>query len=89
MNKKEQLHKNMKSGLDGLFTPTILTEGLPAIDHSLTSSRETDQKEKEVHCNLVMKKSIHTRLKYMALERGMTLKDIVNQALDEYLERNK
>jgi len=82
MGKSDLLKDSMKGGLDGLLSPT-------------TKSRTEKQtgavpgkKEPAVHCNFVMDKSIHTRMKYLAIEKGMSLKEIVNEAMREYLERN-
>lgn len=82
MGKSDSLKDGMKSGLDGL----------------LSSTRKSPQKEKTapvkgkkepaVHCNFVIDKSIHTRMRLLAIEKGMSLKDIVNEAMTEYLEKN-
>ena len=42
-----------------------------------------------VHCNFVINKSIHTRMKYLAIEKNMSLRDIVNEAMREYLEKHE
>ena len=42
-----------------------------------------------VHCNFVINKSIHTRMKFLAIKKNMSLKDIVNEAMKEYLEKNE
>lgn len=34
-------------------------------------------------------KSIHTRMKYLAIEKNMSLRDIVNEAMKEYLEKHE
>ena len=47
----------------------------------------SEEKEREVHCNFVIRKSIHTRMKYMAIDRDMSLKDMVNEAMKEYLDK--
>jgi predicted HicB family RNase H-like nuclease len=41
-----------------------------------------------VHCNFVIDKSVHRRMKLLSLKRGITLRQIVNEAMTEYLERN-
>ena len=74
MGKSDLLKDSMKGGLDGLLSPT--------------AKRISGKKEPAVHCNFVIDKSIHTRMKYLAIEKGMSLKDIVNEAMREYLERN-
>lgn len=72
----------MKSGLDGLLSSTRKSpqkkEPVPA----------KTEKEPAVHCNFVINKSIHTRMRLLSIEKGMSLKDIVNEAMTEYLERN-
>ena len=46
------------------------------------------KKEPEVHCNFVIDKSVHTRMKFLAIEKNMSLREIVNEAMREYLEKN-
>ncbi|GAB0483131.1 Uncharacterised protein [Alistipes sp. cv1] len=82
MGKQDLLKDSMKTGLDGLLSPTK------------TAAREkrtvapAAEKETAVHCNFVINKSIHTRMKFLAIEKNMSLKDIVNEAMKEYLEKN-
>ncbi len=82
MGKSDLLKNSMKGGLDGLLSPTAKSrtekQAMPI----------SSKKEPAVHCNFVIDKSIHTRMKYLAIEKGMSLKDIVNEAMREYLERN-
>ena len=40
------------------------------------------------NCNFVIDKSVHTRMKFLAIEKNMSLRDIVNEAMKEYLEKN-
>ena len=44
---------------------------------------------KNVHCNFVIDKSIHTRMKYLAIDKNMSLRNIVNEAMKEYLEKHE
>lgn len=82
MGKSDLLKDSMKGGLDGLLSPTAKSrtekQAMPI----------SGKKEPAVHCNFVIDKSIHTRMKYLAIEKGMSLKDIVDEAMREYLERN-
>ena len=55
------------------------------LDGLLSSKTE---KEPAVHCNFVIDKSVHTRMKFLAIEKNMSLRDIVNEAMKEYLEKN-
>lgn len=73
---------SMKTGLDGLLSPTktpvrVKRPAVPAAE-----------KETAVHCNFIINRSIHTRMKLLAIEKNMSLKDIVNEAMKEYLEKN-
>ncbi|MGL4520713.1 MAG: hypothetical protein ACRCUJ_13860 [Phocaeicola sp.] len=79
MAKSEQLKDSMKGGLNGLISSTMSTK-----EEKKTVPTE---KERDVHCNFVIKKSLHTRMKYMAIDRDMSLKDMVNEAMSEYLEK--
>ena len=79
---KQDLKDSMRSGLDGLLSSTK-----KAPQQKKTSLTEPE-KETAVHCNFVINKSIHTRMKYLAIEKNMSLKDIVNEAMKEYLEKH-
>lgn len=83
MSKNDSLKDSMKGGLNGLFSSTA-----PA-KNSLSKDNSLEEKEKVVHCNFLINKSIHTRMKYLAIDKNMSLKDIVNQAMLEYLEKNE
>ena len=74
MGKSDLLKDGMKSGLDGLLSST---------------KKSPQEKEPAVHCNFVINKSIHTRMKYLAIEKNMSLRDIVNEAMREYLEKHE
>ncbi len=82
MGKSDLLKDSMKTGLDGLLSPTKKN---PQPQRSATSAAE---KEPAVHCNFVIDRSIHIRMKYLAIEKGMSLKEIVNEAMKEYLAKN-
>ncbi len=83
MAKSDKLKGSMKGGLEGLLSSTTpsYTEDKPA--------KVAVEKEKEtvVHCNFLINKSIHTRMKYLAIDKNMSLKDIVNEAMKEYLDK--
>lgn len=79
---KKDLTGDMKSGLDGLLSSTKKPAGEKRQETLAT------QKEPAVHCNFVIDKSIHTRMKYLAIDRNMSLRDIVNEAMKEYLEKH-
>ena len=79
---KKDLTGDMKSGLDGLLSPTKKPAGEKRQEAPAT------KKEPAVHCNFVIDKSIHTRMKYLAIDKNMSLRDIVNEAMTEYLEKH-
>lgn len=83
MGKSNSLKDSMKGGLDGLLSSTTppSKEDKPA--------KVTTEKETVVHCNFLINKSIHTRMKYLAIEKDMSLKDIVNEAMKEYLDKHE
>lgn len=83
MSKNDSLKDSMKGGLNGLFSSTVPPK------NSLSKDNSSEEKEKVVHCNFLINKSIHTRMKYLAIDKNMSLKDIVNQAMLEYLEKNE
>lgn len=84
MGKSDLLKNSMKSGLDGLLSSTKQN---PQKKESVAVPVKTE-KEPAVHCNFVIDKSVHTRMKYLAIEKNRSLRDIVNEAMKEYLERN-
>lgn len=85
MGKSDLLKNGMKSGLDGLLSSTKQasqkTEPI--------SAPSKVEKEPAVHCNFVIDKSVHTRMKYLAIDKNRSLRDIVNEAMREYLERHE
>lgn len=83
MSKSDLLKDSMKGGLDGLLSPTKKTTG------GKQPVAAPTEKETAVHCNFVINKSIHTRMKFLAIKKNMSLKDIVNEAMKEYLEKNE
>ena len=74
MGKSDLLKDSMKTGLDGLLSPT--------------GKKPQPPRPAAVHCNFVIDRSIHTRMKYLAIEKGVSLKEIVNEAMKEYLAKN-
>lgn len=84
MGKSDLLKNSMKSGLDGLLSSTKQD---PQKKEPVAVPVKTE-KEPAVHCNFVIDKSVHTRMKYLAIEKNRSLRDIVNEAMKEYLERN-
>jgi hypothetical protein len=94
MGKGNSLKDSMKGGLNGLLsatTPAATTRKAPAAKVATAPVAEEPAKKREpaVHCNFVIDKSIHTRMKYLAIDKNMSLRDIVNEAMREYLERNE
>lgn len=64
----------------------VIHEKSPQKEKPMPSKKE---KEPAVHCNFVIDKSIHTRMKYLAIEKNMSLRDIVNEAMKEYLAKHE
>jgi hypothetical protein len=96
MGKANSLKDSMKGGLNGLLSSTTsvskAAEEKPrkkATEATVVAEEQPKKREAAVHCNFVIDKSIHTRMKYLAIDKNMSLRDIVNQAMSEYLERNE
>lgn len=87
MSKKDLLQEGLKGGLNRLLSPTTSTSDSKVDSKASASAKPA--KEKAVHCNFLIDKSIHTRMKYLAIEKEMSLREIVNVAMREYLERNE
>lgn len=81
MGKSDLLKDSMKSGLDGLLSSTKKSP------QKKEATPLKTEKEPAVHCNFVIDKSVHTRMKFLAIEKNMSLRDIVNEAMKEYLEK--
>lgn len=73
---KNSIAAGMTGSLDSLIQPTAPFQkpGQP-------------KKEKAVHCNFVINQSIHTRLKTLAIRKGVTLKDVIQEAALNYLNK--
>lgn len=54
-----------------------------------TTSAPAKEKEAAVHCNFVMDKSLHIRMKILAIKKDLSLREVVNEAMKEYLEKNE
>ena len=82
MGKSDLLKDGMKGGLNGLISSTTSVKS-----EEKKTSEKTVEKESAVHCNFIINKSIHKRMKYLANGLNKTLKDIVNEAMEEYLAK--
>lgn len=80
MSKSDLLKNGMKGGLNGLLSSTEKPANKQKVQSATT--------ETPVHCNFLINKSIHTRMKYLAIKKGVSLRDIVNEAMNEYLLRH-
>jgi predicted HicB family RNase H-like nuclease len=91
MGKANSLKDSMKGGLNGLLSSTApsVKESKATQPKPKTEPEAQKKREPAVHCNFVIDKSIHTRMKYLAIDKNMSLRDIVNQAMQEYLDRNE
>ncbi|KAA6342257.1 hypothetical protein EZS27_009987 [termite gut metagenome] len=76
MAKKADLKNNMRTGIDALLSSTETKKEVPV----------PDGKEKNVRCNFIMSKKYHTRLKMLAAQKETSLKALVEEALDLYLQ---
>ena len=84
MGKSDLLKDGMKGGLNGLISSTTSVKS-----EEKKTSEKTVEKESAVHCNFIINKSIHKRMKYLAIDLIKSLKDIVNEAMEEYLAKYK
>lgn len=82
MGKSDLLKDGMKGGLNGLISSTTSVKS-----EEKKTSEKTFEKESAVHCNFIINKSIHKRMKYLAIDLNKSLKDIVNEAMEEYLAK--
>ncbi len=82
MGKSDLLKDGMNGGLNGLFSSTTSVKS-----EEKKTSEKTVEKESAVHCNFIINKSIHKRMKYLAIDLNKSLKDIVNEAMEEYLAK--
>ena len=80
MAKRDLLKTGMAEGLSGLLAST---EKPP----KASKPRMPAATEAPVHCNFHINRDIHLRMKYLAIEKNMSLREIVNEAMSEYLKR--
>ena len=88
MSKSSKLKEGMKGGLNGLLSSTKKPSKEQIATETDTSLSVSETTEVPVHCNFLINKSIHTRMKYLAIKKGMSLRDIVNEAMTEYLKQH-
>lgn len=84
MGKSDLLKNSTKSELNGLISSTT-----PAKSEEKKRSEKSAEKGTAVHCNFIIKKSIHKRMKHLAVDLNMSLKDIVNEVMEEYLAKHE
>ena len=72
MGKSDLLKDGMKSGLDGLLSSTKKSP------QKKETAPAKSEKEPAVNCNFVIDKSVHNRMKFLAIEKNMSLRDNVN-----------
>lgn len=91
MGKNDQLKGSMKGGLDSLLSSTSSSSKKKTKNKKVVVSvvPSPSSNESPVHCNFVMSKSVHTRMKLLAIERNMSLRDVVNEAMEAYLGKYK
>ena len=88
MSKSSMLKEGMKGGLNGLLSSTKKPSKEQIATETDTPQSVSETTEVPVHCNFLINKSIHTRMKYLAIKKGMSLRGIVNEAMTEYLKRH-
>ena len=88
MSKSNMLKEGMKGGLNGLLSSTKKPSKEQIVTETDTPQSVPETTKVPVHCNFLINKSIHTRMKYLAIKKGMSLRDIVNEAMTEYLKRH-
>ena len=88
MSKSSMLKEGMKGGLNGLLSSTKKPSKEQIAAETDIPQSVSETTEVPVHCNFLINKSIHTRMKYLAIKKGMSLRDIVNEAMTEYLKRH-
>jgi hypothetical protein len=89
MGKVDSLKGSMKGGLNGLLSSTAPSVKQEKAQEQPAEATPSSKREPAVHCNFIIDKSIHTRMKYLAIKKNMSLRDIVNVAMREYLEKNE
>ena len=82
MAKKNDLKNSMSAGLTG---------GLDSLIQSTAGQKEAQKpkKAKTVHCNFVMDETYHQNLKLIAIRKGDSLKSVLQEAISDYLDKNK
>ena len=86
MAKKDQLlagiNQERKGGIDALIQPT-------ASKAQTTPEKKVSVEDKNVHCNFVMDRAYHKALKDIANNRGVPLKVVLADVIEEYLGNHK
>ena len=55
----------------------------------LLEVKNLHKKAKTVHCNFVMDETYHQNLKLIAIRKGDSLKSVLQEAISDYLDKNK
>ncbi|OAV72537.1 hypothetical protein Barb6_01035 [Bacteroidales bacterium Barb6] len=84
MGKKEDLKQRMQGGMESLIRSTVKDDD--AGENSRNTVPTGEEKEKEVHCNFVMPKGLHKKLKMVAAQKDVKLKTVLQEALEGYFK---
>jgi hypothetical protein len=79
MSKKEELKNRMRGGIDELIRSTL--------PENRKEMPKKEPEDREVHCNFVMASGLHRKLKLLATQRRESLKTVLHEALEGYLEK--
>jgi hypothetical protein len=88
MSKVNSLKDSIHGGLNGILTSTAGKANPHRPDTHTDASRHMDT-DPVVNCNFPIHKSIHRRMKILAVEKGISLRQMVNEAMLAYLKKNE
>jgi hypothetical protein len=95
MSKSESLKDGIAGGLNGLLSSTIASPQKPASSPKASTKRSdkkakaSEPKDTFVYCNYLISKSTHDRMKHLAIEKNISLRQMVNEAMLAYLKKNE
>lgn len=78
--KQKDLKNRLKGGLDELLQPTITEE----TNNKSENIPQQKKKDRITRCNFLMEKSYHTKLKKLASDKEVSMKDALKEALNLY-----
>ena len=88
MKKPDLLKESVSHGLAGILTATAPAENPgKRTPKGAPDASAAHAKEPAVHCNFLIEKSLHRKLKHLSVDLQVSLRDLVREAMTDCLRK--